>query len=87
MEYFSIERPAGAFQLPVTPQDILAMSQRAFGRDAEVASARELSGGLYNSTYLVEIKGGSCVMLRVAPEVDRQSRLERRMMRNEYAAY
>jgi hypothetical protein len=65
MEYFSIERPADAFQLPVAPQDILAMSERAFGRDAEVVSARELSGGLYNSTYLVEIKGRSCVILRV----------------------
>jgi aminoglycoside phosphotransferase (APT) family kinase protein len=86
MEYFSIERPVDAFQLPVTPQDILAMSQRAFGRDTEVASARELSGGLYNSTYWVEIKGGSYVVLRVAPKVDRQSRLEWRLMRNEYAA-
>jgi aminoglycoside phosphotransferase (APT) family kinase protein len=86
MEYCSIERPAGAFQLPVTPQDILAMSQRAFGRDTEVVSAHELSGGLYNSTYSIEIKGGSRVILRVAPKADRQSRLERRLMRNEYAA-
>jgi aminoglycoside phosphotransferase (APT) family kinase protein len=86
MEYSSIERQAGAFQQPVTPNDILAMSQRAFGQDTEVTSARELAGGLYNSTYLIEIKGRSCVILRVAPEAHRQLKLEWRLMRNEYAA-
>jgi aminoglycoside phosphotransferase (APT) family kinase protein len=86
MEYSTIERQAGAFQQSVTPQDILAMSQRAFGQDIAVTSARELAGGLYNSTYLVEITGRSCVILRVAPKLDKQLRLEWRLMRNEYAA-
>lgn len=86
MEYSSIQRQTGAFQQSVNPQDILAMSQRAFGQDAEVVSARELAGGLYNATYLVEIKGKSRVILRVAPGADGQLRLKRRLMRNEYAA-
>jgi aminoglycoside phosphotransferase (APT) family kinase protein len=86
MEYLSIGRQPSAFQQPVTSQDILAMSQRAFGQDAEVTSAHELAGGLYNSTYSVEIRGRSRVILRVAPKLDQQLRIEWRLMRNEYAA-
>jgi aminoglycoside phosphotransferase (APT) family kinase protein len=86
MEYLSIGRKPGAFQQPVTPQDVLGMSQRAFGQDTAVISARELIGGLYNSTYLVEIKEKGHVILRVAPKADQQSRVEWRLMRNEYAA-
>jgi hypothetical protein len=52
----------------------------------EVVSAVELSGGLYNNTYRVEIGEDRPVILRVAPEPGRQSRVERALMRNEHTS-
>ncbi|WP_234341833.1 phosphotransferase family protein [Streptomyces sp. NRRL S-646] len=45
----------------------------------------ELGGGMYNNTYRVEFAGEQPVILRVAPEPSRQSRIERELMRNEHA--
>ncbi|MDQ0381775.1 phosphotransferase [Amycolatopsis thermophila] len=59
------------------------MAERAFG--TRPLSAVELSGGLYNTTYRVELPGET-VILRVAPEPGRQYRIERELMRNEHAA-
>jgi hypothetical protein len=44
MEYIPIERPADAFQQPVTPLQIIAMCRRAFGEEKQVESAKELGG-------------------------------------------
>ncbi len=41
---------------------------------------------MYNSTYRVEIADTEPVILRVAPEPDRQFRSERELMRNEHAS-
>jgi aminoglycoside phosphotransferase (APT) family kinase protein len=62
------------------------MCQRAFGEDIQIESAKELGGGLYNNTYLVHIVGMQPVILRVSPHLARQFRMEKNLMRNEYAS-
>jgi aminoglycoside phosphotransferase (APT) family kinase protein len=85
VELRSVERLVGAFQEGATADQIQAMVERAFGRGGQATSAVELGGGMYNSTYRVEVAGAGPVVLRVAPEPARQSRLEWELMRNEYA--
>jgi aminoglycoside phosphotransferase (APT) family kinase protein len=86
VEFRSIERAPGAFQQPVTAEQIRAVCRRAFGATARVVSAVELGNGMYNSTYRVDLGAGLPVILRVAPEPARQSRIERELMRNEHAS-
>lgn len=86
MEFQPIERAPGAFQQTVTAAQVRAMCSRAFGRGVRVASAVELGWGTYNSTYRVDIRAERPVILRVAPEPAKQFRIERELMRNEYAA-
>ncbi len=86
MEYIPIERAADAFQQPVEQAHIMAMCRRAFGEERQVVSAKELGGGLYNTTYLVHIRGMQPVILRVGPHPARQFRSERNLMRNEHAS-
>jgi len=86
VEYIPIERSADAFQQPVGPSHLITMCQRAFGEEIQIASAKELSGGLYNNTYLVHIVGMQPVILRVSPHLTRQFRMEKNLMRNEYAS-
>jgi aminoglycoside phosphotransferase (APT) family kinase protein len=86
MEFYPVDRSGHAFQASVSPRELLAMCRRAFGPTTEVLSAVELSGGLYNNTYRVDIGHRRPVILRVAPSPSKQSRLERELMRNEYAS-
>ncbi|WP_331735016.1 aminoglycoside phosphotransferase family protein (plasmid) [Streptomyces goshikiensis] len=87
MEFHVIERSANASQQGLTERQILAVIRRAFGPSAEVHSARELSGGMYNTTYRIALaERGEPVVLRVAPEAGRQFRSERELMRAEYAS-
>jgi hypothetical protein len=86
MEYTIIERPPGAFQQSVAREHIVAMCQRAFGEEIQIESVKELTGGFYNNTYLVHINSMQPVILRVGPHLDRQSRHERHLMRNEHAS-
>jgi len=86
MEFRPIERAPTAFQQPVSPEQVRAMCRRAFGPRARVVSAVELGYGMYNSTYRVDIGADRPVILRVAPERDRQFSSERELMRNEYAS-
>jgi aminoglycoside phosphotransferase (APT) family kinase protein len=86
MDYQSIPRSPGAFQEPVSAEGIQAVCRRAFGDDARATAAVELGGGMYNSTYRVELVGhAEPLVLRVAPEPGRQCASERTLMRNEYA--
>lgn len=62
------------------------MCQRAFGSSVRVSSAVELGNGMYNNTYRVDVGEERPVILRVAPEPARQYRIERGLMRNEYAS-
>jgi aminoglycoside phosphotransferase (APT) family kinase protein len=86
MEFRPVKRAPGAFQQSLAPEEIRAVCDRAFGTEARPLSAVELGLGMYNSTYKVEL---ACqdrpMILRVAPEPDRQFRSERELMRNEYA--
>jgi aminoglycoside phosphotransferase (APT) family kinase protein len=87
VEFQSLARPDGAFQQPVKADAIEAMCSRVFGADAVVASAVELSGGMYNTTYRVALAGHARpLILRVAPAPERQFQIERGLMRNEHAA-
>ncbi|MFC9817827.1 phosphotransferase family protein [Streptomyces virginiae] len=87
MELHVIERTANAFQQGLTERQIQAVAERAFGPGAEVHSATELGGGMYNTTYRIDLAGREePVVLRVAPEPARQFHSERELMRAEYAS-
>ena len=43
------------------------MCERGFGNEVQIESIRELGGGTFNETYLVELIGKTKVILRVAP--------------------
>jgi aminoglycoside phosphotransferase (APT) family kinase protein len=86
VEFRPIERADDAFQQSVTAEVIQAMCRRVFGSSVRVCSAVELGNGMYNNTYRVEIGEDRPVILRVAPEPARQYRIERHLMRNEYAS-
>ncbi|SDH08179.1 phosphotransferase family protein [Nonomuraea jiangxiensis] len=86
MDFQPIERPPNAFQQSVTPEQIQAVCHRVFGPGARVSSAVELGLGMYNTTYRVTVAGRERpVVVRFAPEPERQFISEREMMRNEYA--
>jgi integrase len=68
VEYIPIERSADAFQQPVGQSHIIALCQRAFGEEKQIESAKELGGGLYNTTYLVHISGISEVAQALTAE-------------------
>ncbi|UUU37526.1 phosphotransferase family protein [Streptomyces sp. NBC_00162] len=87
MELHVIERSANAFQQGLTDRQILAVARRAFGPGTEVRSATELGGGMYNTTYRIDLAGHQePVVLRVAPEPGRQFHSEQGLMRSEYAS-
>jgi aminoglycoside phosphotransferase (APT) family kinase protein len=86
VEYIPIERAADAFQQPVEQSHLIAMCQRAFGEEIQIELVKELAGGLYNTTYLVRIMGMPPVILRVGPHPGRQLRMDKNLMRNEYAS-
>jgi len=66
MEFRAIERAAGAFQQPVTAEEVRTMCRRAFGAQVDVLSAIELGDGSYNTTYRVDIGAERPVILRIA---------------------
>ncbi|MFC8011002.1 phosphotransferase family protein [Streptomyces cinereoruber] len=87
MELHAIERSADAFQQGLTGLRIQAVAERSFGPGAEVRSATELGGGMYNTTYRINLAGrAEPLVLRVAPEPARQFHSERELMRAEYAS-
>ncbi|MEU6212763.1 aminoglycoside phosphotransferase family protein [Streptomyces sp. NPDC047023] len=87
MELHVIQRSANAFQQGLAGRQIQAVAERAFGPGAEVRSATELGGGMYNTTYRIDLAGREePVVLRVAPEPARQFRSEQELMRAEYAS-
>ncbi|MEU9214520.1 aminoglycoside phosphotransferase family protein [Streptomyces sp. NPDC048415] len=87
MEFKPINRAPGTFQQSVTADDIQQVFLRVFGTGSRVDSAVELGAGMYNHVYRVVLAGRARpVVLRVAPEEERQFRSERRLMRNELAS-
>ncbi|MGW6706119.1 phosphotransferase family protein [Streptomyces sp. NPDC054956] len=87
MDLLEIQRPDDAFQKAVPPDRLQAVCRRAFGADTEVLKAVELGGGMYNTTYRLDVAGREePVVLRIAPEPGLQFHSERELMRNEYAS-
>ncbi|MFI6423379.1 phosphotransferase family protein [Streptomyces sp. NPDC050842] len=71
----------------MTERQILTVARRAFGPGAEVRSATELGGGMYNTTYRIDLAGREePVVLRVAPEAGRQFHSEQVLMGAEYVS-
>lgn len=85
MDFRPVDRDFGAFQQPVSADEVQAMCRCAFGARACVRSAVELGLGSYNNAFRVDIGADQPVILRVAPQPARQFRIEREMMRNEHA--
>lgn len=86
MEFRTVARPAGSFQEPVSPAEIVAMCRRVLGAATQVCSAVEFNLGTYNGTFLLDLGRSRRVVLRVAPRPERQLRSERHWLRSEYAA-
>ena len=66
MQFLPLHPLPEGIPLSPTANQILAMSQRAFGSSVSVASARELSGGTFNTTFLITLNDQQ-VILRIAP--------------------
>ena len=71
MEYTIVQRDPQAFQQPVPFEHMQAMCQRAFGQGTPIDSVRELAGGQFNNTYLIELADRGPMILRVAPAPER----------------
>ncbi|GAB4580671.1 MAG: aminoglycoside phosphotransferase family protein [Anaerolineales bacterium] len=56
-------------QLPIklSPDQILTLCQRGFGKGIKIKSIREIGGGTFNETYLIKFSGKAKTILRVAP--------------------
>nr|WP_247829090.1 phosphotransferase [Arthrobacter antioxidans] len=86
MDVRSVPREASAFQQPLSEEELRAICDRAFPDRPRIIAAQELLGGRYNTTYRLDRHDVPSLILRVAPELGRQSRLEHRLMRTEYAS-
>ncbi|NEE04813.1 phosphotransferase family protein [Phytoactinopolyspora halotolerans] len=70
----------------VTRGEVERIVATVFDANATVVAMRALSGGMYNSTWVVETQAyPEPVVLRVAPDQHLQFRSEWQLMRNEYA--
>ena len=67
MEFTSITRGPDDLRQGLTPDEVQRVCERAFGSDTVVESAHEMSGGEFNSVYLIRMAGRLPVVLRVAP--------------------
>jgi aminoglycoside phosphotransferase (APT) family kinase protein len=84
MEFIPMDRPSANNSFPVTADHILAMCRRAFGPGIQVVSARELSGGTFNRTFLIAFLDQQ-VILRIAPPTTADVAWhERQLMRREH---
>ena len=66
MEFHPLERISEVIPHSPTPNQILAMCQRAFGPSVGVRSAREIGGGTFNTTFLITLDDQPMI-LRIAP--------------------
>ena len=71
VEYTIVHRDPQAFQQPVALVHIKAMCRRAFGQATAIELVRELDGGQFNNTDLIELADRGPVILRVAPPPER----------------
>jgi aminoglycoside phosphotransferase (APT) family kinase protein len=66
MEFLPLKRLSQDTPPSPTADQIVAMCQRAFGPSVHIASARELGGGTFNTTFLITLNDQQ-VILRIAP--------------------
>ena len=86
MQYTIVHRDPQAFQQAVALEQIKAVCEQAFGQGTSINSVRELDGGQFNNTYLIELADRDPVILRVAPPPERAVFWhERFLMRRELA--
>jgi aminoglycoside phosphotransferase (APT) family kinase protein len=86
VQYTIVHRNPQAFQQAVALEQIKSMCERAFGQGTPINSVRELDGGQFNNTYLIELADRDPVILRVAPPPERAVFWhERFLMRRELA--
>ena len=84
VEFIPIDRPSANNLYPITADHILAMCRRAFGSGIQVVSARELSGGTFNRTFLITLFDRR-VILRIAPPATAEVAWhEQQLMRREH---
>lgn len=86
MQFIPVDRPAGHFQQAPTPAQLEAMCRAAFGHSVQIHQIRELSSGLFNNTFVVDLADSRTVVLRVAPAPGAHVYPnERWLMRREYS--
>jgi aminoglycoside phosphotransferase (APT) family kinase protein len=86
VQFTSVHRDPQAFQQAVASEQIKAMCERAYGQGTPINAVRELDGGQFNNTYLIELADRDPVILRVAPPPERAVFWhERFLMRRELA--
>ena len=84
MEFLPLNQRSKDIPDSPTAHQILTMCQRAFGPSVHLVSARELSGGTFNTTFLITLKDQQ-VILRIAPPPTASlSWDEQWLMRREY---
>jgi len=71
MQYTIVHRDPQAFQQAVALEQIKAMCEQTFGQGTPINLVRELDGGQFNNTYLIELADRDPVILRVAPPPER----------------
>ncbi|MCX6048260.1 MAG: aminoglycoside phosphotransferase family protein [Chloroflexi bacterium] len=70
MEYITLAQDSEDASVALNEVQILALCQRGLGPHVAVRTVRELAGGTFNATYLVELADATKVILRVAPPVE-----------------
>jgi aminoglycoside phosphotransferase (APT) family kinase protein len=86
MQIHLVQRPANAFQQPVTVEQLSAICMRAFGASHPITAIHELSGGTINTTYRVSLQNHPAAIVRVAPSDTHPHlfRHERHLLRREF---
>lgn len=86
MEFITVTRDPQHFQQAPAPDQVAALCRAQFGSGIEILRVKELVGGLFNSTFAVEIAGMPRMILRIAPPPGARTFFnERHLMRREYA--
>jgi len=68
-------------------EQIIKMTKRAFGKNVELQDIIELSGGFFNTAYMIVLKDGQKIVLKVSPMIDVQvMRYEKNIMESEVFA-
>ena len=67
MEFAPLDRDPSRSRTALSAIQVTAMCERAFGKEVDIISARELAGGTFSTTFVITLKDGSKTILRVAP--------------------